>query len=55
MIENNKFNKVLTVLLIIIVVALIVAAGFWGFDIFQKSSSMNLYTKKPRICCFEAF
>ena len=36
MIENNKFDKVLTVLLIIIVVALIVAAGFWGFDIFQK-------------------
>ena len=36
MIENNKFNKILTVLLIIIFVAIVVVLGFFGFDFFQK-------------------
>lgn len=36
MIENKKFNKILTVLLIIIFVAIVVVLGFFGFDFFQK-------------------
>jgi len=33
---DNRYNKVLTIVLVIVVIATIVAFGFWGFDIVQK-------------------
>lgn len=34
--EEKKYNKVLTVILIIIVVAIFIVLGFWGYDLYQK-------------------
>lgn len=34
--KEKKYNKVLTVILIIVVVAIFVVLGFWGFDLYQK-------------------
>ena len=33
---NHKFDKILTVILIIIVIAIVIVAGFWGYDLFQR-------------------
>ena len=35
MVKHN-FDKILTVILIIIVIAIVIVAGFWGYDIFQR-------------------
>ena len=32
---DRRYNKVLTVLLVIIVLATFIALGFWGYDILQ--------------------
>ena len=34
--KEKKYNKVLTVILIIVVVAIFIVLGFWGFDLYQK-------------------
>ena len=34
--KEKKFNKVLTVILIIVVIAIFIVLGFWGFDLYQK-------------------
>lgn len=36
MIDNRKFNKILTAILILVIIAIIVALGFVGYDYFQK-------------------
>ena len=33
---NSKYNKVLTVTLIVVVVAILVVVGFWGVDIYNR-------------------
>lgn len=33
---NHNFDKILTVILIIIVIAIVIVAGFWGYDLFQR-------------------
>ena len=42
--KEKKYNKVLTVILIIVVIAIFIVLGFWGFDLYQKyyiNSSAN--------------
>ncbi len=34
--EEKKYNKVLTIILVIVVIAIFVILGFWGYDIYQK-------------------
>ena len=34
--KEKKYNKVLTVILIIVVVAIFIVLAFWGFDLYQK-------------------
>lgn len=36
MVDNRKFNKILTVILILILIAIIVSIGFIGYDFMQK-------------------
>lgn len=33
---DKKYNKILTVVLIIVVIAIFIILGFWGYDIYQK-------------------
>ena len=35
---DKKYNKVLTIILVIVVIAIFVILGFWGYDLFQKYS-----------------
>ena len=37
MLDNRKFNKILTVILVLILIAIIVSIGFIGYDFLQKS------------------
>ncbi len=34
--EEKKYNKVLTVILIVVVAAIFIVLGFWGYDLYQK-------------------
>ena len=34
--EGKKYNKVLTVILVIVVAAIFIVLGFWGYDLYQK-------------------
>ncbi len=34
--EEKKYGKVLTVILVIVVIAIFIVLGFWGYDIYQK-------------------
>lgn len=36
MVDNRKFNKILTVILVLILIAIIVSIGFIGYDFLQK-------------------
>lgn len=33
---DNKYNKVLTIILVIVAVAILIILGFWGYDIIRK-------------------
>lgn len=33
---DNRFNKILTIIIIISLIGLFIVMGFWGYDIFQK-------------------
>ena len=33
---DKKYNKALTVILIIVVIAIFVILGFWGYDVYRK-------------------
>ncbi len=44
--EKKKYNKILTVVLIIVVVAIFIILGFWGYDMIQRyyiNSDANEY------------
>ena len=33
---DNRFNKILTTIIVITLIGLFIVMGFWGYDIFQK-------------------
>ena len=38
---ESKYNKLLTIVLVIVIIAIIGLLVFWGIDVFQKSSITN--------------
>ncbi len=47
--REKKFNKVLTIILVIVVIAIFIIIGFWGYDLYQRyyiNTSANEYLEQ---------